>query len=174
MDSQMIQQLYEAYGKELFLYLYSLCRNRELSQDLLQETYVKAITAAAAWQYAGVAVPDCQKPLPEYHETGKPEGFPEKSGRACLGRYCFGAVYSKGTIPGAVPCTVAAVLFKTRGIAAAVFQRAAFKGNCRDFAGFAGKCKGVKPQGKAGASGIYGGGRLWDIVNCWIYTKTAV
>ena len=43
MDSQMIQQLYEAYGKELFLYLYSLCRNRELSQDLLQETYVKAI-----------------------------------------------------------------------------------------------------------------------------------
>lgn len=58
MDSHTIQQLYEAYGKEIFLYLYSLCGNRELSEDLLQETYVKALLSLSinhgnmrAWLY---------------------------------------------------------------------------------------------------------------------------
>lgn len=57
-DSQMIQQLYEAYGKELFLYLFSMCQSRELSEDLLQETYVKALLSLSvqhgnmrAWLY---------------------------------------------------------------------------------------------------------------------------
>lgn len=58
MEKQMIQQLYEAYGKEIFLYLYSLCRDRELSEDLLQETFVKALLSLSgrhanmrAWLY---------------------------------------------------------------------------------------------------------------------------
>lgn len=57
-DSQMIQQLYEAYGKEIFLYLFSMCQSRELSEDLLQETYVKALLSLSvqhgnmrAWLY---------------------------------------------------------------------------------------------------------------------------
>lgn len=46
----MIKQLYHQYGKELFLYLYSMCQQKELAEDLLQETFLKAILA-----------------LPEYH-----------------------------------------------------------------------------------------------------------
>lgn len=44
----MIKQLYHQYGKEL--YLYSMCQQKELAEDLLQETFLKAILA-----------------LPEYH-----------------------------------------------------------------------------------------------------------
>lgn len=46
----MIKQLYHQYGKEWFLYLYSMCQQKELAEDLLQETFLKAILA-----------------LPEYH-----------------------------------------------------------------------------------------------------------
>lgn len=46
----MIKQLYHQYGKELFLYLYSMCQQKELAEDLLQDTFLKAILA-----------------LPEYH-----------------------------------------------------------------------------------------------------------
>lgn len=41
----MIKQLYHQYGKELFLYLYSMCQQKELAEDLLQETFLKAILA---------------------------------------------------------------------------------------------------------------------------------
>lgn len=41
----MIKQLYRQYGKELFLYLYSMCKQKELAEDLLQETFLKAILA---------------------------------------------------------------------------------------------------------------------------------
>lgn len=50
MEEKMIKQLYHQYGKELFLYLYSMCQQKELAEDLLQETFLKAILA-----------------LPEYH-----------------------------------------------------------------------------------------------------------
>ena len=41
----MIKQLYHQYGKELFLYLYFMCQQKELAEDLLQETFLKAILA---------------------------------------------------------------------------------------------------------------------------------
>lgn len=41
----MIKELYHQYGKELFLYLYSMCQQKELAEDLLQETFLKAILA---------------------------------------------------------------------------------------------------------------------------------
>ena len=50
LEEKMIKQLYHQYGKELFLYLYSMCQQKELAEDLLQETFLKAILA-----------------LPEYH-----------------------------------------------------------------------------------------------------------
>ena len=43
MDNQILQELYEEYGRELFLYLYSLCKSREKAEDLLQETFLKAM-----------------------------------------------------------------------------------------------------------------------------------
>lgn len=58
MNGQMLRQLYEMYGRELFLYLYSLCGNRELAEDLMQETFVKALLSLSeehanmrAWLY---------------------------------------------------------------------------------------------------------------------------
>lgn len=58
MNGQILRQLYETYGRELLLYLYTLCGNRELAQDLMQETFVKALlslseehTNMRAWLY---------------------------------------------------------------------------------------------------------------------------
>lgn len=58
MDSKLLRQLYHKYHRELFLYIYSLCRNRELSEDIVQETFLKAIlslsdnhTNMRAWLY---------------------------------------------------------------------------------------------------------------------------
>jgi len=58
MENQLLYELYEAYAGELSLYLYSICRDRELAQDLLQEVFLKAIlslpsdhTNFRAWLY---------------------------------------------------------------------------------------------------------------------------
>lgn len=58
MDEKLLRELYKKYYKELYLYLYSLCKNRELSEDILQETFLKAIlslkdshTNMRAWLY---------------------------------------------------------------------------------------------------------------------------
>lgn len=58
MDSTLLKRLYEMYHKELYLYIYSLCSNREVAEDLLQETFLKAIlslpdshTNMRAWLY---------------------------------------------------------------------------------------------------------------------------
>jgi RNA polymerase sigma-70 factor (ECF subfamily) len=58
MDNQLLKQLYQKYQKEIYLYLYSLCKNRDLAEDLVQETFLKAIlslpnehTNVRAWLY---------------------------------------------------------------------------------------------------------------------------
>lgn len=58
MDNWLLKQLYLKYQKEIYLYLYSLCKNRDLAQDLVQETFLKAIlslpnehTNVRAWFY---------------------------------------------------------------------------------------------------------------------------
>ena len=43
MDNELFMKLYGAYQKELYLYLYSLCRNRHQAEDLLHETFLKAL-----------------------------------------------------------------------------------------------------------------------------------
>lgn len=43
MDKEPLRQLYGKYYKEIYLYLFSLCHNRELAEDLSQETFLKAI-----------------------------------------------------------------------------------------------------------------------------------
>lgn len=44
-DNELFMKLYGAYQKELYLYLYSLCRNRHQAEDLLHETFLKALLA---------------------------------------------------------------------------------------------------------------------------------
>lgn len=58
MDKYALQQFYERYQKEIYLYLRSLCNNPDLADDLLQETFLKALlslpddhTNVRAWLY---------------------------------------------------------------------------------------------------------------------------
>lgn len=58
MDKRILQQLYADYGKEILLYLYSLCKDRDMAEDLMQETFEKALlslsenhTNMRAWLY---------------------------------------------------------------------------------------------------------------------------
>ena len=58
MDNEVLASFYRQYRSEIYLYLYSLCKNRELTEDLLQETFLKAIlslqnnhTNVRAWLY---------------------------------------------------------------------------------------------------------------------------
>lgn len=58
MDKEILKILYEKYRREIYLYLFSLCHNRELAEDLMQETFLKAILSLPdnhgnmrAWMY---------------------------------------------------------------------------------------------------------------------------
>lgn len=42
-NSQLLNELYRAYYREIFLYLFSMCRNRDLAEDLAQDTFLKAL-----------------------------------------------------------------------------------------------------------------------------------
>ena len=45
MDNEILLKLYGLYHKELYLYLYSFCGDRHLAEDLLHETFLKALLA---------------------------------------------------------------------------------------------------------------------------------
>ena len=58
MENKILQQIYHKYHKEIYLYLYSLCKNHEVAEDLTQEAFLKAIlslsdkhTNVRAWLY---------------------------------------------------------------------------------------------------------------------------
>ncbi len=58
MDSKLLNKIYAMYQRELYLYIFSLCRNREVAEDLLQETFLKALLSLSsqhsnvrAWLY---------------------------------------------------------------------------------------------------------------------------
>ncbi len=58
MDSKLLKELYNKFYRELYLYLYSLSKNREITEDLVQETFLKAILSLSdshsnmrAWLY---------------------------------------------------------------------------------------------------------------------------
>ena len=58
MDNEILLKLYGLYHKELYLYLYSLCGDRHLAEDLLHETFLKgtAGTAGRTREHAGMAL----------------------------------------------------------------------------------------------------------------------
>lgn len=58
MDSSLLQQVYRQYGREIYIYLYTLCRRHDMAEDLCQETFLKAILSlpndhanVRAWLY---------------------------------------------------------------------------------------------------------------------------
>ena len=43
MNNDALRQLYERYSREIYLYLLSLCKDGRLAEDLMQETFLKAL-----------------------------------------------------------------------------------------------------------------------------------
>ena len=58
MENDVLAVVYRTYNREIYLYLYGLSHNRQLSEDLMQETFAKALITVAtadtgirAWLY---------------------------------------------------------------------------------------------------------------------------
>ena len=58
MENDVLAVVYRTYSREIYLYLYGLSHNRQLSEDLMQETFTKALitvvtadTGIRAWLY---------------------------------------------------------------------------------------------------------------------------
>ena len=58
MENDVLVRFYRAYSREIYLYLYGLSHNRQHSEDLMQETFAKALitvvtadTGIRAWLY---------------------------------------------------------------------------------------------------------------------------
>lgn len=45
LDKRLFETLYQQYFQELYLYVYSLCGQKSMTEDILQETFLKAFTA---------------------------------------------------------------------------------------------------------------------------------
>ncbi len=57
-NNKLLNELYRTYYREIYLYLYSLCRRSDLSEDLAQDTFLKALLSLGdshgnmrAWLY---------------------------------------------------------------------------------------------------------------------------
>lgn len=58
MEASLLEQIYKKYGRRVYLYIYSLCRNQAVAEDILQEVFLKAFLALTpehgnmkAWLY---------------------------------------------------------------------------------------------------------------------------
>jgi RNA polymerase sigma-70 factor (ECF subfamily) len=52
-DREAFETLYERYGAPVMGFLYRLCRDRALAEDLTQETFLRAWAAAPRWEPTG-------------------------------------------------------------------------------------------------------------------------
>ena len=43
MEKDILEQLYRIHTKAVYLYLYTLCHNHDLAEDLMQETFLRAL-----------------------------------------------------------------------------------------------------------------------------------
>lgn len=58
MDKALLEELYQRYGPEIFRYLYAMCRDRLLAEDIMQDAFCRALISlpsshvnARAWLY---------------------------------------------------------------------------------------------------------------------------
>ena len=58
MHSDILKEVYEKYHREIYIYIYSICKNKAQAEDILQETFLKALLtlpddnrALRAWLY---------------------------------------------------------------------------------------------------------------------------
>ncbi len=43
MKDSLLREIYERYSQEIYLYIFSLCKNKALAEDIMQETFLKAL-----------------------------------------------------------------------------------------------------------------------------------
>ena len=67
LDKKLLELMYARYYRELYIYIYSMCRSGVITEDILQETFLKAFislkdshTNMRAWLYY------IAQSLPEY------------------------------------------------------------------------------------------------------------
>ena len=58
MDKALLKELYQRYGAEIFRYLHTMCRDRLLAEDIMQDAFCRALISlptshvnARAWLY---------------------------------------------------------------------------------------------------------------------------
>ena len=57
MDKALLEELYQRYGAELFRYLYAMCRDRLLAEDIMQDAFCRAL----------ISLPNAGRILPGPH-----------------------------------------------------------------------------------------------------------
>ena len=45
MENDILEQIYHRYARKVYLYLYALCHSHTLAEDLMQETFLKALSS---------------------------------------------------------------------------------------------------------------------------------
>lgn len=56
---QEIEQIYTQYRQDVYRYLCSLTRDAALAEDLLSETFLRALTGLSGFRKAHVCAPGC-------------------------------------------------------------------------------------------------------------------
>lgn len=86
MGPDTLQECYRRYQRELYLYLRALCASAPLAEDLLQETFLRALLALPeahtnirAWLYRVARNPGAGPPPPGPRTGAAPPG--ESGGR---------------------------------------------------------------------------------------------
>ena len=58
MDKALLEELYQRYSAEIFRYLYAMCRERLMAEDIMQDAFCRALISlptshvnARAWLY---------------------------------------------------------------------------------------------------------------------------
>lgn len=58
MEKELLEELYHRYGQEIYRYLYAICKNRLMAEDIMQDVFCKALISlpsshvnARAWLY---------------------------------------------------------------------------------------------------------------------------
>ena len=58
LEKKLLEELYHRYGQEIYRYLYAICRNRLMAEDIMQDVFCKALISlpsshvnARAWLY---------------------------------------------------------------------------------------------------------------------------
>lgn len=58
LENELLKELYHRYGQEIYRYLYTICRNRSMAEDIMQDVFCKALISlpsshvnARAWLY---------------------------------------------------------------------------------------------------------------------------